>query len=221
MASVIHNLREEKPGTHQEALDNITPYTGPFSRANVEEWVNDFLTLIPAELLPARVDPLQVGALKKFNITFEPKSSDGNTMGQWRSSTREAVLFMDGADMSNATVAKRVLFHELGHWLQELATPEGKIWLRRFETHFQKITAGRGKTMVGPHECFEGVFYDNYAGKTNGQEMLPMHLELLSSPRALYNALGQLDSQGRPTAQNTIEILRLISFLQEMLPTNP
>ncbi len=233
--SIIDNLRHkellidafgnERRVDFSDALDFITGSTPHHTQAQIRECVTDFLSFIPLDMLPAKSHQSAEGRLERFDIRIEAghpnkKRSTHGTFGVDPISKKNIItLYMDAPGMHVESMVKRTIFHEMAHWLDSLDSPRIKKWRDALQEHFKEVTAGDPEGFIynGVH-CYDGGFYHLYAGRKGGIEMLPMHMELLSSPDDLLLALtekaGAFNVSAKYNPKNTLEILRLITNLQ-------
>lgn len=198
---------------------------GRLEKHTVTRIVDEFLTFIPPDLLPA----FKGGLDRRFEIQVEGRNpAKPEAAGEFLDGgVRPAIkIYLDADGMGNPAMVKRALFHELGHWLEYLAGPwasgfsgmaKAKLtdWIKAKDAHFRQRAR---KLELSPEGYLLGGFYltytgRRYPGKPDGMELVSTHLELLAHPEHLEFAL----SSRKPgaSASNTIETLLLLCKLFE------
>ena len=139
------------------------------TKDDIHGWMDDFLSFLPPEK-GKQLDP--------FTLKLEKLAADGDPrkQGLWQPDENTLTLFMEAVEMHSPGVAKRTLFHEMTHWLEELSGKAADDWRASVQEHYSERTAG----LDDEDGYIEDGFPEKYAGKLGGGELSATMLEYLA-----------------------------------------
>jgi len=177
-------LKEGNPLPSSAVVESIRGDGGAVSNAVIAGWVQSFLDYMP---------PAVAATLPKLAIVRAKTGDTPEHQGRYDAARKELTLFFNGRGMDDPDTARRVTFHEMAHWLETATGLKADRWRAALDADFKERTraeraAGKARN-AGAYHYYEDELYEPYAGKVDGSEFATMHLELLSSARALIDAL--------------------------------
>lgn len=163
----VEELKEERPVEAERVVGEIrAPASGMFSKSKLQADLQEFLNFVPAEKVLNRVP--------KLRIALNSAKDEG---GHYSPSTKTVVI--SKATVGTAEERRRVMFHELMHWLHMEGSEEFKKAIR---DHFAKRTEGEIVGRLPGYSAARGKtdkWYEAYAGRVYPFEgKVPQGLEV-------------------------------------------
>lgn len=217
---LVELLRVDDPLTSASRVSGVGGAAGleQMSTRAIRGVVNEWLAMIPrarAEALPP--------------ITIKRIRSDPNHGGDYNRDTRELRVNVNYTRVlretdpeRRAAEVKRLLFHELTHWLHiSLPGPDGERYREAVRRHFAERTAGQPfLASWGGGGFREDKWYDLYAGREyafergepGGLEVPTVYLQLLAMPDRLAAEASNADPERAAAFRETLLLCLSILF---------
>lgn len=200
MRALLDELREERPVRIDDVVTAIVTEAGHavLTDAAVRAWTHEFLDFVPRQVAKK---------LPKLTISTEALA------GQRGNYSVGGHLRLDTGSLTDATQARRTLWHELTHWLH-IERPDADAWVAAIKGHFEVRTKGEKVGLLAGYAAARGKrdqWFDAYAGRIYGWEGDKLGVEVPTR----YMELLTLDADAlarhwnhAPTRETLMVVLR-------------